>query len=186
MKKYFFFTLLFLITLLISSCLLPENFDCKVSIKQDGTVEVVYKGSVVHAEIFTGSDESTVKSNIGTIVQNNPRISNYKYNGNGRASFTYTSVIPPNQNSNFIDDGIILFTVHRYGKKIVITEEATDIDTISQLKSFGYKIDGKIVFESELELSSPDVSFKKSGNKWIGEQKITTLSTKEIVITTVN
>ncbi len=185
-NKGLFFLCLALLMLILTGCLLPEKFDCKVSIKADGTINVVYKGTIVNGEIYTGIEESVVKNNISQIVQGNSRITEYKYLGNGKASWVYSTTIPANMDSSFFDDGFIFFTIHRNGKKIKITEPATDSETINQLKSFGYKIDGTIKFESEIELSCPDIIFKKSGNKYFGEQKITTLSTKEIVITTVN
>lgn len=180
------FFLAVLLVLILSSCLMPEKFDCKVVIKQNGTVEVMYKGTVVDGNIFMGSDEASIKASFNNLVKDNPRISSYKYEGNGRASFVYNVSIPANQNSSFDDDGFLLFTIYRNGRKTIITHDATDIDTINQLKDFGYNLNGTITYESEIELSSPDITFKKSGNKWIGTQRITSLSTKDIVISTVN
>jgi hypothetical protein len=198
MKKQF---LLFIgLTLLLASCVIPEKFVCDIHITKSGTYSVKANGTMVYYGVFDEIKEqgklsektnSDVKSFFDDALKDEPAITKYQYQNNGRAYIEYFKEVSDGSSLDLSSSGLPL--VINTGSDGSITVEASALSSenktaLEEYSNYGYKLDGIIKITSELPII--DAGGQKVENKYFffGPKvitkavKVTTLPTEDIVV----
>lgn len=184
------FTILCAITLVLSSCLLPEKFSCSVDIKTDGSYSVAFKGTVVDFNVLKAMQEGLFsEEGLSDIVEN------YKSGGyfsvvkaakNGRIyveSFHTASDGSPLE----IFEGMAFISVGLDSGAIKVSIVGSEPDMKETLSSFGYKIDGSLIITSEIPIENAGTNkIQKIGKKSIIKKTFKELPKVEETISFAN
>jgi hypothetical protein len=169
--------MLFIGLALISlSCVIPEKFTCDINVKKDGSYSVTAKGTLVYYAIFDEIEEqgkvsektdSDVKSFFDGAVKEEPAITKYQYQNNGRAYLEYFKEVNDDSSLDLSASGLPLKIQVDPDGFINITVSALSSgnkEQIEEYSKYGYKLDGAITITSELPVI--DAGGQKVGNKY--------------------
>ena len=175
MKKTF--ALLFGVSLLLFSCLIPEKFTCAIYVDKDGGYSVSFKGTVLfyaalqeiaaQGSVSSGTDRQ-IKAWFDASIGQDPRIKKYEYRNSGRAYVEYYQQVTDGSSLDLSKEFGLPLHISVSPDMITIIEEAVEGETASMLTEFvklGFQLDGVIEITSELPVL--DSGRQKVGSKYI-------------------
>jgi hypothetical protein len=185
---------------LLASCVIPEQFTCDVNITKNGTYSVRAKGSLVYYTVFgeikkqgkvSEKTDADIKSFFDGAIKEEPAITKYQYQNNGRAYIEYFKEVNDGSSLDLSSSGLPLTISVSQDGYITIKASALSSNNKEQLEEFtryGYRLDGKITITSELPII--DTGGQSVRNKYFlfGPKVINrvvtmqTLPTEDIVI----
>jgi hypothetical protein len=186
--------------LLLVSCVIPEKFTCDINVTKNGTYSVKANGTLVYYTVFdeiedqgkvSEKTDSDIKSFFDGAIKEEPAITKYQYQKNGRAYIEYFKEVNDGSSVDLSSSGLPLtISVDQDGYITVKVSAVSSKDKaqIEEFAKYGYKLDGKMTITSELPVI--DAGGQKVGNKYFlfGPKVINravtmaTLPTEDIVV----
>jgi flagellar basal body rod protein FlgF len=188
------------VILLLVSCVIPEKFTCDINVTKNGTYSVKAQGNLVYYTVFdeikeqgkvSEKTDSDIKSFFDGVIKEEPAITKYQYQKNGRAYIEYFKEVNDGSSVDLSSSGLPLtISVDQDGYIIVKTSAVTNDnkEKLEEFAKYGYKLDGKVTITSELPII--DTGGQKVGNKYFffGPKVInravtmTTLPAEDVVV----
>ena len=151
--QWLFLSVALAVTLILSGCFIPEEFDARIDIHQDGSYSLTYDGTLTFVPAIlamsqgkapTTQDEAELQK-ISSEMRKDPGIKKSEYLGKGRYKVTFVHQEKAGQAYYFLSREWQIFSIRPQADgKIEMRSSRPDVKALEEPKTAGAKVDGTL------------------------------------------